>query len=177
MIGLRRHWRRAPLILGALALVLGAVVALEMWAPTERHSVAAAVAVRTPEVGSRTPARFALPPLARYAEVTARPLFSETRRPPLESASSGDAQSAAFVLIGIVISPDARYALIAHGRPLHTERTSVGQELDGWTVQQILPDRVLFQRGDRSLELKPRDATPPARDIQPAPSHPGVPRR
>lgn len=171
MIGLRRHRQRTPLLLGALALALCAVITLEIVEAGRAPPVVVSGAPRAP-ISSRQPStRFSLPPLARYQEVTARPLFSETRRPPLESAAAGDAQSAAFVLIGIVISPASRYALIAHGRPLHTDRAIVGQQLDGWTVRSILPDRVIFARADHSLELKPRDAAPPARDIQPAPAH------
>lgn len=177
MIGLKRHRRHAPLILGALALALGVVLVLEMRASTNAPVAAVAVAARAVQAAPQRSTRFVLPPLARLAEVTARPLFSETRRPPLEAASSGDAQSAAFVLIGIVISADDRYALIAHGRPLHTDRATVGQELDGWTVRSILPDRVLFERGDRSLELKARDAAPPLRDTRSAPAQRRVPNR
>jgi hypothetical protein len=176
VIGLRGHRRRAPLVLGGVALGLCALIYGESRQFTGVLPVAVVASSSTRKAEAvATPSRFTLPPLSGYAEVTARPLFSETRRPPLEAASLGDAQSATFVLIGIVISATERYALIEHGRPLHLDRAREGQELDGWTVMSVLPDRVLFQRGDRNLELKARDRAPTAREIQPAPPAPRAP--
>ena len=36
---------------------------------------------------------------------------------------------------------------------------SEGQDIDGWTVEQILSDRVVFGRADSRIEVKAKDAT------------------
>lgn len=113
---------------------------------------------------------FAMPPLSSFADVLARPLFSETRRRPKVS-SSPDGKPADFTLVGIVISPTERHALLSHGTPARLEHLAVGQSIDGWTVTAIEPSRVLLAQGDRETEIstgkKPREPVKP----EPPPSY------
>ena len=79
-------------------------------------------AARTPEVAARsTPAlpgldepEVAVPPLAAYAAVVERPLFSPSRRPPVvaEATAAPTAPARKLTLRGIVLSPHKRIALI-----------------------------------------------------------------
>lgn len=163
MIGLRRQRHRVPLVLGGLIVGLGVVIVAETRLFTDTLPLAS-VPVTQRKLASAIvdPAQFRLPPLSNYAVVTERPLFSESRRPLLEAASAGDAQSAMFTLVGIVMTGNDRYAVIQHGRPPHLDRAREGQELDGWTIHSIQPDRVVFQRDAQRFDLKFRDGTPPA---------------
>lgn len=163
MIGSRRQRHRIPLILGGLIVGLGAVVAAETGLFTDTMPPATVpVAQRKPAAAVVDPEQYRLPPLSNYAVVTERPLFSESRRPLLEAASAGDALSAMFTLVGIVMTGSDRYALIQHGRPPHLDRAREGQELDGWTIRSIQPDRVVFQRDAQRFDLKFHDGAPPS---------------
>jgi len=158
----RRH-ARAPLLLAALALVLGAVIYVES---LDAARAPPAPTARAPEPASDAAAaadgRFAMPPLRSFAEVLARPLFSSTRRPMTGAAPAGDAPGSGLVLVGIVIAPGDQHALIEHGQPPRLERVVEGQEVEGWTVEAILPDAVGLRRADQRLELKAKDAPPGA---------------
>jgi len=160
--GRRRRHRRAPLILAALAVALGLLIYLESRPPAiELPGGAAGGADRRPGAPGPDAAGFAMPPLRSFAEVLARPLFSPTRRPAPDAQAASEAQSSGLTLVGIVISPSEHHALIEHGQPPRLERVVEGQQLDGWTVEAILPDAVTFRRADQSLELKAKDAPPP----------------
>lgn len=169
MIGSLRHRvTRAPMLLSAFCAALLAIIYVELDQPSiEPPARAAVTPVR--ETDQRPPEKrsFAMPPLRSFADVLARPLFVETRRPPILSAPANDGRSSAFTLVGIVISTHERLALVEHGQPPRVERLSEGQEIDGWTVEKILPDRVVLARADARIEVKAKDG----------PTRPGQPRR
>lgn len=163
MTGRRKRHRRAPFALAALAAALGALIYLESVPPAiELPADAAAGPDLKPGAPAPETSGFAMPPLRSFAEVLARPLFSPTRRPSLDAPAAGDARSSGFTLVGIVISSGEHHALIEHGQPPRLERVVEGQELDGWTVEAIAPDAVALRRADQRLELKAKDAPPPA---------------
>jgi general secretion pathway protein N len=160
--GRRKRHRRAPFALAVLALALGVLIYFES-RPTviELPGNAAAGPDRQAGAPGPNPAGFAMPPLRSFAQVLERPLFSPTRRPALDALAASDTQSSGLTLVGIVISPTEHHALIEHGQPPRLERVVEGQQLEGWTVEAILPDAVTFRRADQSLELKAKDAPPP----------------
>jgi general secretion pathway protein N len=154
----RLSFKRAPFLLLLLCLGLGGALYLEISQPpvealTNAHPV-------SPAAGQAVPHQsvFVMPPVGTYGEVTERPLFSETRRAPAETAATPvDAPPSDFTLKGIIISTNERHALIEHGQPPSLERISEGQDLEGWTVESILVDRVVLTRADGRLELKAKD--------------------
>ena len=110
-----------------------------------------------------------LPPIETLAEVTDRPLFTATRRPPPPDAvqeNTGNASS--FVLLGVVISKGERLAIIRHGRPPAAARLTEGQTIEGWTLQSIAPDRVVLKNADNEQSLKLRDLKEPPAGPPPA---------
>ncbi len=168
MIGvLRGRLARASILLSPLCAVLLATIYIELDQPIEPPAKAAVPAAREPDNRPPETPRFAMPPLRSFADVLARPPFTETRRPPIVTAPASDTRSSAFILVGIVISAHERLALIEHGQPPHVERLSEGQEIDGWSVEKILPDRVVLGRADARIEVKAKDAS----------TRPGQPRR
>jgi general secretion pathway protein N len=107
---------------------------------------------------SATERPFALPSLESYAEVTARPLFSPSRRPaPPQVAQGRSLDAGSLVLSGIILTSEARLALVQPGKGAKTMRLSEGQEVQGWIVQSILPDRIVLRRGASEHEIKLRD--------------------
>jgi general secretion pathway protein N len=105
---------------------------------------------------------FAMPPEESFAAVLERPVFSPTRRSlPSSGVAATLTTSAAFLLVGVVISGGERFVLV---KPLSSdgvERLREGDELAGWSTVAIEPDRVLFRRGALEEEIV-LDYTAPA---------------
>jgi hypothetical protein len=113
------------------------------------------------------PAPAALPPLARFAAVVERPLFSPSRRPV--AAEGFDLGSggldARYRLLGITIAGDRQRALLAEGA--RQFELAVGDSLAGWTVVRIEQNRLVLTSptGEAALTLRRAGAAPagPAR--------------
>lgn len=177
------HLRRPTRLLAALCLALVAVVAVELTAshPSPLPPDTSAARPHAQAI-LRDAASFSLPPASTFDEIVTRPLFSDTRRPSAFSTASADAHPN-FVLVGTVLSSTTRDALIRHGQQARVDHVSEGQSLDGWTVQSIQPDRVIFANAGASLEVTAKNASiaaaPPRRhhgaDEQPASNLSSVP--
>lgn len=151
--------QRLLLLLLALCFGLAGVIYVEATEPPlPLPADTAPRATATPDVAGAGRPSFSLPPLNAYAEVAARPLFTETRR-PAPGALAGDPASANFTLVGIIISGSDRHALMAHGQPPRTERIVEGQSVDGWTVESILSDRIVLRRVDTRIEVKAKNTS------------------
>ena len=161
----RRHRNGAPLLLGALCCALGGLIFLEAEEPVLEPTANAAVQPdHAPLPPPAEEPSFAMPPLSSYAEVLARPVFSEGRRPPsTPTVAAEEPQLSSVRLVGVVVSASARHALIEHGQPPRLERIIQGQEIDGWAVEAIKTDRVVLRRGDSRIEVKAKD-TPASPD-------------
>lgn len=152
------------LLLGLLCLGLGVIVYRELDATGgEVAAGPAPVAAGAAPPLPPQPASAPLPPLEAFAEVVRRPLFSPTRQPPSEAVKDTQGNAGNFALLGIIISNGVRVALLQHGRPPATARLKEGQGVDGWTIQSILPDRVVLQNGaaEQEIKLKDRPQQPP----------------
>jgi hypothetical protein len=114
---------------------------------------------------------FTMPPLASFSETVARPLFSETRRPMAEpampKAAAVAARSVEAALVGIVMMPGERWALVRGLSDREPQRILEGQAIDGWRVVKILADRIVVE-SDRLQEIRLR----PEPDSSTAPSVP-----
>jgi hypothetical protein len=161
---------RTPLLLALLCAALGGAIYVESAPPAAETAAAArSPATRAAQAPARE-ATFAMPPLASYREVVERPLFSETRRPAPKSVAAADPRAAGLTLKATLLSTSDPhpFALMEHGQPPKQDRISVGSEIEGWTVEAILLDRIVLARGDTRVEIKVKDEPPP---------HPGIPLR
>jgi hypothetical protein len=144
-------------LLGVLCGGFAAVVFLELEPPlADPGARAAARMQQKPALAAASEPRFTMPPLRDFGEVLARPVFSETRRPPAPEAAAPGA-TAPFTLVGVVLSATERHALLEHGQPPHLDRVAEGQEVDGWTLEAVQLDRVVLRRGDNRVEVKAKD--------------------
>ena len=164
--------RRATLLLLALCIGITTVIYLEVNDPVpDLPANTPATVARNIGGSDSSEPTFSMPPLRSYADVLLRPLFSPTRRPPHDGAAV--ISSSGFTLVGIVKSSHESHALIEHGKPPRLDRVAEDQELDGWTVEAILEDRVVLRHADTRLEVKAKD-TPPSPGqinmVQPPPS-------
>lgn len=111
----------------------------------------------TPHAASSTPDL--LPPLQRFSVIWQRTLFSPSRkgqaqiRTPRTQARSPAAtpqQTAAgppdFKVLGVAIGPDGGAVLIRLSAR-ETVRALKGDEVDGWTVEDMSPTTVTFAKG------------------------------
>ena len=151
----------------ALCAVLSVVAYGEWQAPIERETaLPPAVAAETADKDARAPAPDGLPPLSQFAEVTERPLFQQDRRGAVDAEGS----SAAFTdltLAGVIVTPDTRQALIAHGDPGEVVYRREGQSIGGWVVTSIKSDKVVVRNGPEVHELRliqPSDEKPETDD-------------
>jgi len=105
-----------------------------------------------------------------YKEIVERPLFSETRRPPdpvtepvapTLPTRATPAARADVVLLGIVITPDSRRAVLRSVSEKQADFKSLGDDVNGWQLDAIEPRKVRLTRGteEKVLELE-RKAAP-----------------
>ncbi len=133
------------------------------------------------------PAQRATPPIipkmpaqkltSDFKAIVERPLFSQTRRPspppepaPPAIAAKQEAPAAplAATLIGILISPDIRSAVLrmADGKNVTIME---GDSVDGWKLSEVLPDIARFKHVTTTIELSfPVLQQSPAKIAQPS---------
>lgn len=120
-------------------------------------------------------------PLGQYAEIGARPLFSENRRPQpfvLAGAGEGEASGASFdfVLTSVLLSPGLRMAILqpsAGGEPTRVREGEAPRGAESWRLVSLEPRAAVFvgPEGERRLVLRVfdgRGGQVPAPTPQPA---------
>jgi hypothetical protein len=122
---------------------------------------------------AQTPGRapLDLPPIDALSETVERPLFRPDRRPPSEEEAQEDienAESGLFSLVGIIVSPTQRIALVKVRGSQTVLQLSEGQQANGWTVLQIRPEEVIFESNDKTETIELIDIKPPSRARRPA---------
>ena len=63
-------------------------------------------------------------------------------------------QRAAFQLSGVIIGPDVKYAILKHLTTNKTRKVQLGEEIDGWTAEEIASDYVLLRREDKRIRVE-----------------------
>jgi len=127
-------------------------------------------------------------PIERYAVVTDRPVFNESRQPELEESTSGqenaeeaaetDVEAPELELAGVVITPSLRMVTLRQKQSKESLVAFEGQPLQGdygsWQVSRIQPREITLASGDgRELQLelqvhKAKIAPPPKPKPAPA---------
>jgi len=191
-------------VLVSLVVVLAGAVGLEWldWPPTPPRGGGA----EPPPSSSATPAgtKSAKPgegiaPLEdkdHYAVIMERPLFLPDRRPPSKEPEEADVKKpevdpdlSKVSLTAVLITPKETAAWVKDPKEKELVRLHLGDELHGWTVKEILGDRlILVRQGDtdtlvlRDYKNRPQPGgRPPARPGRPpqrtfTPHRPGAAR-
>ena len=149
----RRFRLTGPAIMLGVCLALGYVVQDELArGPVLAPALRAAAA---PENIAPTPER-AVPrttPIEAFAETLARPLFHASRKPAPKLATvspEAAADSPTLKLVGVVIGPEGRSALIRMPSSAELVEVSVGERIDGWRLETIETDRIMLKSGKAS---------------------------
>lgn len=152
---LSRRQKAAAAVLAAITFGLGAVVAMEVLAPSLVAEFPDPPAAHAAPAAAPPADEAAPPSLSAYRAVIERPLFALNRRPfapPAAAVAVGDVQS--FVLAGITLSGAERTALVRHGAPPTIARLAEGEEIDGWIVREIADDRVVLRNAATDYTLR-----------------------
>jgi hypothetical protein len=160
MIGLRLAAPRLNHALGTAAILLAATAAWPWLVPP----VPSVRPLAAPPASASAPLVAPLPPLASYAAIVERPLFSPSRRPPPGApAIQGPSIESRYRLVGIVATGPKRKAFVAEGA--QRREIAQGDTLDGYTVSEIGQDRVKLTSpsGEAVLKLAPAAAEPTKR--------------
>ncbi|MDB5408906.1 MAG: pilus assembly protein PilZ [Rhodospirillales bacterium] len=173
---MRRFRRGPPYLRSALALIICCLASVIYWEVNLQPGVSMLGRTSAPRSGviqAIESQDFTMPPLRSFGEVLDRPLFSATRRPEAEAAASGTSQPTPSRLIGIVFSEFKRLAIVEIGQPASIERVTEGGRVGNWTIEQILPDRIIVRNPAGLAEVKPgpnpTDAGKAATSRRPAP--------
>ncbi len=164
--------RSLPLLVFLLCLVLGYAVYRALEDTDFGGSTEVALSRPDKVPGLAPQPRFTMPPITTYGETVTRPLFSPSRRPPVETTeipvpkpvSDSDIKAR---LAAVIITPESRFALLQKPQEAEAIRLSEGQNFEGWVVKSILADRIVLSRGDSTqvvmIEDEIRKAPPAAR--------------
>lgn len=166
-----------------IALALLAILALQWlrWPPPARQSpttegpaVTASVAAPQPDLLARLESRETK---ESYASLTEHPLFRPDRKPepppeaePAAPSGKDDAGLKLMDLTGVLITPSVVSAWVRDPSQPKLQRLRIGDDFKGWSVRQILEDRVLLERqGERdALILRDYSQMPPAAAAAPS---------
>lgn len=146
---------------GLVYLALAGVIGLE-------SGVHRQVAVPTPLPAARADnslqPRFSLLPLQQgFAETTARSIFVPSRRSSISAVQAMPAmQPGQFILLGSLITPDKRIAMLREVATGKVMRVEQGKEIRGIMVASVYPEKVILTQGDGTEELALK-IQPPAR--------------
>lgn len=134
-------------------------------APVALEVADEAVANPIPEPG------FRISPKNAFAQLVTRPPFSPSRRPPrAKPAPAPAAQKPEPVahplvtepqvtLVGILINAGKSIAMVRKPGAEELLRLAKGEQLDGWQVEGVLPDRLVLSHGGKLLELELTETT------------------
>ena len=170
------HHRIGPLL--RLSALLAGILAFEiMYGPLMPEDPQASLSGRTEKpFDSLSDTPLQKPAISTFAEIVERPLFTQSRRPaPKKDTKVAEAavKPETFELIGVIISPAGRMALLRTLATSEIVRAVEGQTVGGWEVRTIKPTQIVLQQGDDSQVLKINDAaaSPAAKN----PSAPNIP--
>jgi hypothetical protein len=166
------HHRIGPLL--RLSALLAGILAFEiMYGPLMPEDPQASSGRTEKPVDSLSDAPLQKPAISTFAEIVERPLFTQSRRPaPKKDTKVAEAavKPETFELIGVIISPAGRMALLRTLATSEIVRAVEGQNVGGWEVRTIKPTQIVLQQGDDSQVLKINDAI-----AQPAAKNPAAP--
>jgi len=148
-------------LLTCSALLLGVILFRLQSGPPKIDATAPVTSGRTADLSVLGTTLFAFPPLEEFSEIVERPLFNDTRRPfeppsPETVAASPPPPPAPpprITLLGVVVTPETRSALLLDELRHQFIRASVGMSVSGWELSEVSPDGVTLRQGQMTRQL------------------------
>jgi type II secretory pathway component PulC len=169
------RWGIAPTIIALVwrfaVVLIAASMAVIAWtsSPMDLQSIGqVSRPTKAPQTGPPASNSMVATVNPSYPAIAARPLFYPSREPwlpppPAQPAPVSTAPSPLtnYALVGVIVSGHTRSALIKPPGGNKTITLGEGQELGGWTLQEITRDRLRFAAGNASYDmnfLKPSES-------------------
>ncbi len=137
------------------------------------------------EKNQNEPPKVQTPAPMDYVVIADQNLFHPERRIPPEKKEAAALPKPEFILYGTLITPGLKVAYLEDkkapvttpGRGKRQSALKPGESLSGFTLKEILADRVVMARGEETLSVLLDDPrSPKAREIQATgPQTPGIP--
>ena len=143
------------------ALLVWMLALLGMGNRVERLPEDPSLLPRLPQLAPAPPER--LGPLSQYSEISARPLFSEDRRPqPFSLTAEGDGDNAPkfdYVLTSVLITPTLKMAIVqpsAGGDSIRVKLGEAADALPSYRLTALNPRSAVFEGpdGEHALDLR-----------------------
>lgn len=149
-----------PWLLPVVLAVVCAGLGLVLWGQLERTEQAteAALGSETPDPSAEAPAdwkRTRVQPIGTYTQALTRPLFLPSRRAPEAGSADGLAgagMTLPFILQGTMLAGDRGIALLRR-EDGNIVRLEMGEDIDGWTLEEVRLTSVVLRRGEAEKEL------------------------
>ena len=157
---------KLDLLLCALCGGLGYFLYLETLRPAEKVPRLEELATSNEAVLRQQPPiqTDPIPSRDQFSQLIRRPPFSATRRPPqprpVTSVSKPQPQSLPkprIVLVGTFVNSVSGVAVIQKLGADKQLRLSLGETIDGWTLERIQRDRIVLRSKSESFEVKLRN--------------------
>jgi hypothetical protein len=147
---------------------LAGIIVFELSAPLAPQVTAAPPAVPLPEFAPPSEP-FDPPPRQHFAEIGARPLFSESRRPFLPESEPDEQprdESISIELVGTLLTKQGRAALL-QPQGHDAQWVLVGGQIAGWQVVAIERDQVSLLLEERAeiVELRTSASSPDTAEL------------
>lgn len=123
---------------------------------------------------------YRLPPADAFIEIAMRPIFVATRQPPPPPPAAEPPKPAMkkdqFILTGVTIVPEGKFAFLTEKAGNKSRVVGEGKEINGITVKEIHPDRIVLTQYDDTevLVLRTSKAPPAMAPPVKAPAAPGT---
>jgi len=143
------------------ALLVWLLALLGMGNGVERLPEDPSLLPRLPQLAPAPPER--LGPLSQYSEISARPLFSEDRRPqPFSLTTEGDGDNTPkfdYVLTSVLITPTLKMAIVqpsAGGDSIRVKLGEAADALPSYRLTALNPRSAVFEGpdGEHALDLR-----------------------
>lgn len=127
-----------------------------------------------------------MPEMARYSEITERPLFYPERRPPKEPEPiktpelppEPEQPPKELTLIGVLVTPQVTTAMVKIEDEPKTGLLKVGDAIDSWQLAEINPSSILLKKDNETREIElvrnKRNPTMTPRSLAKPPPEPAV---
>ena len=151
------------LVLSGIGLAWVIYQQLEASAPPNRPAVETADVLGVPDLPPLS--EFSMAPLITFSAVLDRPVFSRSRRAPVEEMAVDSpivSNVLELTLKGVIYSEGERIALFAPKESKEVLRLTEGGSYQGWELFVVEPSRVRFRRGEREETLALVFDTPPS---------------
>jgi hypothetical protein len=103
---------------------------------------------------------FVPPPIAAYAVINQRPLFTATREAVVEPFDVPGAAAPDIVLVGVMIGPGRAIALLRRQGAPQAIAVAEGQSFEGWQLAHVDAERAILSANGTDVEVRLRPSGP-----------------